>query len=441
MKTKIKLVMQAKPQDVAGWPHINFNYAQAASQIAAALQARMPEAEVVTEICCELEKARATLPEDRKNYDGIVLVTSTNSPAIHNVYLDAASTDFPLVIAGLPHAGDGAFLNACTRIRKQRLPVATVSSMDYGDIAETAQLIALIKRLKSERILIISDNEKNGMFAPAKRAALQKNWGIESVVLNGAALSAAYDKVGEGQAKPLAERWARDAIRVVEPSAEELVKSARLYYALQSLKEQHGCTAVTVDCLSLFYSGAMPAYPCLAFFEMLNNAQAGICEADIDSVLTTLICIHGCGRPGYVSDPALDTSSGQIIYDHCVCSNRMLGYHDARASEYYIRSHAEDQKGASVQALLPLNHPVTTVKLCADANAFSIHTGMAVGNVSLDRGCRTKLAVQADVPSIIDRWDMEVFGWHKVTLYGDWRQKLWNLARLKGMLIFDEDRG
>ena len=30
MKTKIKLVMQAKPQDVAGWPHINFNYAQAA---------------------------------------------------------------------------------------------------------------------------------------------------------------------------------------------------------------------------------------------------------------------------------------------------------------------------------------------------------------------------------------------------------------------------
>lgn len=441
MKTRIKLVMQAKPQDVAGWPHINFNYAQAAGQIAAAMRARMPEAEIVTAICSDPEQARADLPGDKRDYDGIVLVTSTNGPAVHNVYLDAASTDFPIVIAGLPHAGDGAFLNASTRIRKQNLPVATVSSMDYGDIAETAQLIALIKELSGDRILIISDNEKNGMFAPAKRAALQKNWGIETVVLGGAALTAAYDKVSEEKARPLAERWMGDAIRVVEPTAEEVVKSARLYYALQDLLAQNGCTAATVDCLSLFYSGAMPAYPCLAFFEMLNNAKAGICEADIDSVLTTLICIHGCNRPGYVSDPALDTSSGQIIYDHCVCSNRMLGYQDARASEYYIRSHAEDQKGASVQTLLPLNHPVTTVKFNADANAFSIHTGTAVGNVSLDRGCRTKLAVQANVQSIIDTWDMEIFGWHKVTLYGNWRHKLMNLARLKGMLIFDEDRG
>lgn len=55
-------------------------------------------------------------------------------------------------------------------------------------------------------------------------------------------------------------------------------------------------------------------------------------------------------------------------------------------------SHAEDQKGASVQTMLPLNLPVTTYKLCTDKNAFAVHSGIAVGNVGLDRGCRTKLA-------------------------------------------------
>lgn len=440
MKTKIKLVMQAKPRDTAGWPHINFDYLQAANQISAAIQARMPQAEIVPCVATDLEEARAGYEADRAQYDGVVLVTSTNAPRILDVYLEQASTDFPLVIAGLPHAGDGAFLSANTRIRKENLPVATVCSMDYGDIAESAQLIELLKKLKSERILVISDNPQNGMIHPKKLEMLKNHWGVGTVLLDSSALVQTYQEADENQAQALAEKWIRNAIRVVEPTASEVLKSARLYEALQQLKAAHGCTAVTVDCLSLFYTQKMVAYPCLAFFEMLNNGQVGICEADVDSVLTTMIAVYGCGRPGFVSDPALDTSSGQIIYDHCVCSNRMLGYQDARASEYYIRSHAEDQKGASVQTLLPLGLPVTTIKINAGENAFSIHTGEAVGNVSLDRGCRTKLAVRSNLEKILERWDMDVFGWHKVTLYGNWREKLLNLARLKGMTIFDEDR-
>lgn len=43
METKIKLMIQAKPKDTAGWPHINFNYKQAAGQICEALKQRMPD--------------------------------------------------------------------------------------------------------------------------------------------------------------------------------------------------------------------------------------------------------------------------------------------------------------------------------------------------------------------------------------------------------------
>ena len=118
----------------------------------------------------------------------------------------------------------------------------------------------------------------------------------------------------------------------------------------------------------------------------------------------------------------------------------MLGYSDPRVSEYYIRSHAEDQQGASVQAMLPLNLPVTTFKFCTDRQALALHTGTAVGNVGLDRGCRTKLAASSQIRNIMKNWNYDVFAWHRVTVYGDWRDKLLNLARMKGLAVTEEDR-
>lgn len=53
------------------------------------------------------------------------------------------------------------------------------------------------------------------------------------------------------------------SIRSIEPSKEEIVKSAKLYYVLEELKKQTGSASVTVDCLSLFYENHMKAYPCL----------------------------------------------------------------------------------------------------------------------------------------------------------------------------------
>ena len=441
MKTKIKFVLQAKPENTPGWPHINFNYRQAADQMLSVMQARMPEACFDTLITSDEQGARDSFASDRENYDGLVLITATNNPTLYHAYCDLADTQFPVIIADLPHGGSGAFLNAATRVYKENLPVGLVSSMDYRDLAETVQIIEVLKELKENKILIVSDNPDNPFFSSAKREGLEKHWGVGCVIKNSADVFSLYDSIPLGQAEALADRWLKDCIRPVEPDRAEIVRSAKLYYTLEKLKEQEGCSAVTVDCLSLFYGNRMKAYPCLAFFEMLNNKEVGICEADVDSVLSALISRYGFNRPGFVSDPVIDTSSGQIIYDHCVCSSRMSGYDDPRSCEYYIRSHAEDQKGASVQTLLPLQQPVTTYRFNTDCHAFCIHSGTAVGNVGLDRGCHTKLAAESNVRSIMKNWNMDIFGWHRVTVYGDWRDKLMNLARMKGMRIIEEDEG
>ena len=79
----------------------------------------------------------------------------------------------------------------------------------------------------------------------------------------------------------------------------------------------------------------------------MNDGLMGVCEADVFSALTNLLGLYLTGRPGFVSDPVIDTASNQVIYAHCVCSSRMLA--GEPAAPYAVRSHAECGQGASVQ--------------------------------------------------------------------------------------------
>jgi len=192
-----------------------------------------------------------------------------------------------------------------------------------------------------------------------------------------------------------------------------------------------------MDCLGMFYSGRVTAYPCLSHFQMNNDGGTGVCEADTDSTATQLIMRYLTGRPGYVSDPVIDTSTGEIIYAHCVASNRVFGP-KGEANPFIIRSHAEDNKGASVQSLMPANYEVTSAKFELGSKRMVVHTAKTTRNVNDPKACRTKLAARTNAEAILHNWD---FGWHRVTVYGDCRTQLIRLARLYGFAVTEEDKG
>jgi hypothetical protein len=98
---------------------------------------------------------------------------------------------------------------------------------------------------------------------------------------------------------------------------------------------------------------------------------------------------YAAGIPGFVSDPVIDTSCSQIIYAHCVGTNRVYGPDDT-ANPYSIRTHAEDQKGAAIQSLMPIGEQVTTLKINVMEKAIAVHQGRTVANVNDEKGCRTK---------------------------------------------------
>ena len=225
--------------------------------------------------------------------------------------------------------------------------------------------------------------------------------------------------------------------RLVEPPADEIRRSAAMYVGMRDLMKQHDARAITINCLGGFYGGHMAAYPCLGFSQLNNDGFVGACEADMKSTLTMLAMSHLVGRPGYISDPVIDTSKNQIIYAHCVAMTRVDGP-EGTPNAYQILSHSEDRKGASMRSLLPLGRMTTTIQFDPARKEILMHQGKSVANIDEDRACRTKLAVEVkgDIDKLLSFWDQ--WSWHRVTFFGDLKQPVQALAASLGYKVIEE---
>jgi hypothetical protein len=146
---------------------------------------------------------------------------------------------------------------------------------------------------------------------------------------------------------------------------------------------------------------------------------------------------HLVGRPGFISDPVIDTSKNQIIYAHCVGPTKVFGPQGA-SNPYHIRSHSEDRKGAAIRSLLPLGYLVSTLEFHPLRKEVIFHQGKAVENVDDDRACRTKLAaeVKGDIEKLMNEWDQ--WSWHRVTVYGDVKEPVRELAKALKLKVVEE---
>ena len=142
-----------------------------------------------------------------------------------------------------------------------------------------------------------------------------------------------WEKADKVQAKEVMNKWKRNAEAVVDISDETLEASARMYLAMKTCLKKHDACGITINCLGGFYGGHIHAYPCLGFHELLNEGLIGACECDTLSTLTMItMTTLTKGRPGYISDPVMDVATKQIIYAHCVASNKAFGPQIGRAS-------------------------------------------------------------------------------------------------------------
>jgi hypothetical protein len=473
-KTKIRLVFCETTNDKPIWPNIGYDFDRRRRQLLEALTRGCPELELLTTQALDDPKDADRLLAHDNEVDGYILCVL--GLGWRNDITKLSSTGKPTLIVDNLFGGSGLFLTRLPGILATGNPVGWVSSSDDRDIVASAKKFALLakekgsvkavarafretrrartpteadwscktdavpepdfaaalRRLQKMKLLVVGGGWGGDPFRKATSDLL----GLRLIPISFEELSGAYKEVGRNSAGKFADRWIQNAEKVVEPSETEIEKSAVMYVAMKRLIDKHGARGISINCLGGFYGGHMEAYPCLGFSQLNNDGLVGGCEADQMSAVTMATMGALVGRPGYISDPVIDTSKNEIIYAHCVAMTKPFGP-DGLSNPYRIRSHSEDRKGASMQSLLPEGYLTTTLEINPTSRQVLLHQAKTTGNNDSDMACRTKLEaiVKGDIEKLTEHWSM---GWHRVTFYGDLKEPVIELCRRLKLKLIEE---
>ncbi len=463
--------LHAKQQPGPDWPNKGFDFVPVMDRLTIHLRRHCKPWEFVTSTAAGEEQAKSLLEADRTaGIDGYVVFQMN---CWNRVVQTVATSGKPVLYVDFPYGGSGGFLTYNAAFLRTAAPnVGFVSSSDISDLVEAVkcfgtvasgesamQFAAATRRVRSKRtrkagnlacardpIALLDTEETVRRLAQSKILAVRGTesgpagsiLGIPVVHVAFAELNHAWERADKDHARVIADRWQETASRVSEVSRETLEQSAAMYLAEKQVLAHHGANAISVNCLGGFYGGHIHAYPCLGFHQLLNDGLVGGCECDVRSAAALVAFnIITQGRPGYISDPVINTAKRQIIYAHCVASNRPFGS-SGPANPFEILTHSEDRQGASVRSILPLGFLTTTIQVAPDRKQILLHQGKVVANDPDDRACRTKLGVEpvGDMEKLFTQWDQ--WGWHRVTVYGDVKAPLYALAQRLGWTVVEE---
>lgn len=472
-RVRIRIVysLHAVKQPGPDWPNIGFDFGPVMKRINKTLENRCRGFEFVTSMANGPEKAKKILEQDKSGGIDGYLIYQMN--CWNRVVQTMATSGKPVLYADFLYAGSGGFLVYTAGFLRQNSPnVGFVSSSRIEDLVEAVKCFELVKksgtpaefaaatarvrmkrtpksedmvckpdepklisakeclkRMKESKILAVRD-QQSGDAAPIM--------GIPVERVSFAEVNEAWKTADKNEAKEIAERWSKNATKVEGVSRETLEQSSAMYLAQKAVLKKHGANAISINCLGGFYGGHIHAYPCIGFHELQNEGLVGGCECDLRSAATMVaVAALTQGRPGFISDPVIDTAKRQIIYAHCVAPNRMFGP-KGRTNPYEILTHSEDRQGASVRSILPVGYMTTTLEFAQEKKEVLFHQGKAVDNDRNDRACRTKLAVEpvGDLEKLFTEWDR--WGWHRVTFYGDLKEPVYELADALGYKVTEE---
>jgi L-fucose isomerase-like protein len=317
-----------------------------------------------------------------------------------------------------------------------------MATRDWRELATAIALLKAVGQMRQSKLLLASAK------AGPRAKDIRERFGPEVIDITTDQLIAAHKAVDEKLATETAHSlFIKPARKIVEPSRAEIVKSAKMYLAMKQLMAGAGAQAIAVNCL-----GGIPiqilGYPCLGFAQLCDEGFVGACEADLDSTLTMLLFAYAFGKPGFITDPLFDTSKNAVIHAHCVSPTRMDGPGGTRAP-FNIRTHRDDNRGASLEVAMRVGQPITCAKFIDD-EALLISTGKIIEGKPRqfdDRGCRTQIttAVHGDARKMMANWSADMKKYrdirtllHRVVFYGDHTAAVQQLASLMGFKVIPE---
>ncbi len=412
-----------------GWPKATLDLDDEVRRIEAEfgkLEPALKDIEFVEGGIVSYERELPDVMAKFKDVDGILVVHL--SLGIGPMLIKLLELNVPVTLFSPPYAGHEWHIIA--PLQKQGKKIDVYPSGDFADLAIAIRPFRAIHRMKETKILFMDANKPDSNYVKI----IKEKFGTEIKNIPYQELSNMYKSIGQDEAMADAERWIREAEKIIEPTKQEIIDSSRMYLTLLKILEAEKADLITISCLGLGLMQQGMAYPCLGFSRLNGMGLGGICEADLKSSVTHLIFQYLTGKPGFISDPVVDLSNNTVIHAHCVSAIKMDGP-EGEQCPYIIRNHLEDAQGASLQVKMRLGQEISMARLIgSDIMLFS--TGKIIDNPDVDRGCRTKITTKVDnAEKILENYSC---GLHRVIFYGDHTRDLKRFCRFNDIRILRE---
>lgn len=323
------------------------------------------------------------------------------------------------------------------RWQQEGKKVVLLTTSDWGELDRVVGLMRVGPWLRQTRIIVVRG--PRGTEPACSGEQLKKRLGVEIVPITVEETIKAHQQVKLKDAEAEARRyWLSQAERIVEPTTEQIINSARFYLALKNIMIRERAQAVTSsNCMG------GPAKACLSFSKLNDLGLVGACEGDMDSALTMLIFGYSFGIPGFISDPVFDTSQNALIHFHCTSATKMDGP-AAKRLPFAIRTQSDSERGVSLEVENRVGQTVTCAKFI-NLDTMLISTGRIFKITHDELGCRTQFWTKvANARRMFHNWGAGVLKGdvmtllHRVVFYGDYLQDIKNLGVLMGFKVAEE---
>lgn len=387
---------------------------------------------VVSELVTSPEEV-ITIKDRLKDVDGILAIHFTIG--IMPVLNEILSAGTPTMVFAVPYSGHEWVSFGSLLDQPLGSKMDCILTSDYKQLATAVRPFRAIHHLREAKILNLAtgsyieytDYFKNKFGTEIKQIELKRLIDI-------------YNSIDDTKARAEAEQWIKGAVRVVEPSDEDIFKSCKLALAFEKLMDEEDATVMTADCYGSMFQPLCQAYafPCVGFTRLNNMGLGGICESDLRSAITHVLFQGLVGKPGFISDPTVDESKNSIILAHCMGTTKMDGP-DKPAAPYKLRSIMEREEGVVPQVEMRTGQKVTQAILQTTSTLPYFTGEIVAAPVSLtdDRGCRTKIMVKVDGDAT-KLWKNWSGGLHRVTCYGDITKELAYFCRFKDIKMINQ---
>lgn len=306
-----------------------------------------------------------------------------------------------------------------------RLPgVHVISSLEWQAVENSLQMIKAKRMFEETRLLHIR-GDKTG-------ETVMDKLGMKVKAIPRDTFNERYNNTAlNEEAKDIASAMRRKAMRIVEPTQEDINNAARVYTTAKRLMADEQANALSMDCLGMVTQRLIPTPPCGAWSLLQDEGITAGCEADLMGAATLMLTSYLLNRPGFMNDPVPETYKNLLIASHCVSGTRLNGFNKPPAP-YILRDHSESSLGVSVQVLWPVGEEVTMLDF-NNPGEIIVDTGRVVSNVDTPPagGCRTSVEIKMD--NVGDARDVK--GFHQVVVLGNHRQIVEGFTQLYGLNV------